>query len=212
MCVTRFRRLLSYEIVDSCWRARRRNHLPYKSFATHHVPVLRARHGQASIRYGVWYAPYMLSSFLAQIHRQPPMLPLLPQSPTSTSHSRSPTFRGHRRNSYMPVDRAELVEFRARQRTFDNAYLRTSLSNLTSSVVIFKLFDPRFYKSGSRCSPSKKYKLEQQADGAGHSRLSLCHPGSYSSGYFLCTSILLERGLCRSCRPSKRATIHIWNI
>ena len=107
--------------------------------------------GQASITYPM---SYHLSLLRSHIHRRPPMLPLPPQSPTSTSsHSRSPTFRGHRRNSYMPVDRAELVEFRARQRTFDNAYLRTSLSNLTSSVVIFKLFDPRFYKSGSRYSP-----------------------------------------------------------
>lgn len=53
----------------------------------------------------------------------------------------------------MPLDRAELVEFRARQRTFNNAYLRTSLSSLTSSVVIFKLFDHRFYKSESRYFP-----------------------------------------------------------
>lgn len=54
----------------------------------------------------------------------------------------------------MPIDRAELVEFRARQRTFNNAYMRTSLSNLTSSIVIFKLFDRRFYRSESRDSPA----------------------------------------------------------
>jgi hypothetical protein len=76
---------------------------------------------------------------------------MLPRSPTSTAppHAPSPTFRGHRRNSYIPLDRAELVEFRARQRTFNNAYLRTSLANLTSSVVLFKLFDRRFYPSAS---------------------------------------------------------------
>ena len=80
-------------------------------------------------------------------------MPPRPFSKTASSHSREPTFRGHRRDSYIPIDRAELVEFRARQRTFNNAYMRTSLSNLTSSVVILKLFDRRFYKSESRYSP-----------------------------------------------------------
>ena len=50
----------------------------------------------------------------------------------------------------MPIDRAELVEFRARQRTFNHAYMRTSLSSLTTSVMILKLFDRRFYRSESR--------------------------------------------------------------
>ena len=63
------------------------------------------------------------------------------------SHSDLATYHGHRRRSYFPVDTGELVELRARQRTFDNAYLRTGLLNLSYSVLILKLFDSRFYDS-----------------------------------------------------------------
>ncbi|PVF94723.1 hypothetical protein CPB86DRAFT_680807, partial [Serendipita vermifera] len=63
---------------------------------------------------------------------------------TTSSH----TYRGHRRNSYAPLDRAELVELRARMRTFDQAYLRTALMNLGYSVVVLKLFDRRFHRIG----------------------------------------------------------------
>jgi hypothetical protein len=57
------------------------------------------------------------------------------------------TYRGRRRDSYAPLDRAELVELRARMRTFDQAYLRTALMNLGYSVVVLKLFDRRFHRS-----------------------------------------------------------------
>ncbi|SRR5258706_8514936 len=57
------------------------------------------------------------------------------------------TYHGHRRRSYFAVDTGEQVELRARQRTFDNAYLRTCLVNLSYSAVILKLFDSRFYDS-----------------------------------------------------------------
>jgi hypothetical protein len=57
------------------------------------------------------------------------------------------TYRGRRRDSYTPLDRAELVELRARMRTFDQAYVRTALMNLGYSVVIIKLFDSRFHHS-----------------------------------------------------------------
>jgi hypothetical protein len=65
----------------------------------------------------------------------------------SLTSSGSRTYRGRRRDSYAPLDRAELVELRARMRTFDQAYVRTALTNLGYSVVIIKLFDSRFHRS-----------------------------------------------------------------
>ena len=63
-------------------------------------------------------------------------------SPTDTAH---PTYHGHKRASYYPFDIAEMVELRAHQRTFDNAYLRTMLATLTYGIVVLKVFDKRFY-------------------------------------------------------------------
>ncbi|RDB17776.1 hypothetical protein Hypma_001090 [Hypsizygus marmoreus] len=57
-------------------------------------------------------------------------------------------YRGHRANSFEPLDINELVEIRARQRTFHGAYSRTALSNLASSLTILRLFDQRFYRIG----------------------------------------------------------------
>ena len=140
-----------------------------------------------------------------------PMLPRPFSSPVR-SHSREPTFRGHRRHSYMPIDRAELVEFRARQRTFANAYMRTSLSNLTNSVVIFKLFDRRFHRSEPRYFPITSYPEWELTGKCFRSWVALRRTGSYSGHYFLCTNVLLERGLCRSCCPSKRTTFDVWDL
>ena len=63
------------------------------------------------------------------------------------SQLQSATYHGHRQQSYLAIDTGEQVELRARQRTFDNAYLRTCLVNLSYSAVILKLFDSRFYNS-----------------------------------------------------------------
>ncbi|KAJ6492939.1 hypothetical protein C8R47DRAFT_1120521 [Mycena vitilis] len=57
-------------------------------------------------------------------------------------------YRGHRANSFQAADLTELVEVRARQRTFHGAYGRTALSNLGYSLTILRLFDPRFYRIG----------------------------------------------------------------
>ena len=57
-------------------------------------------------------------------------------------------FRGHRANSFQPVDNAELVELRARQRTFDGAYARTALGQLCYAIVILRLFQPKFFYVG----------------------------------------------------------------
>ena len=64
------------------------------------------------------------------------------RSPSETAHA---TYHGHRRASYRPFDIPELVELRAHQRTFDNAYLRTMLATLAYGVVVLKVFDKRFY-------------------------------------------------------------------
>ncbi|KZS95681.1 hypothetical protein SISNIDRAFT_452339 [Sistotremastrum niveocremeum HHB9708] len=66
----------------------------------------------------------------------------------STSSSRERRFRGHRANSFRPVDHAELVELRARQRTFEGAYARTAFGTLSYAILVLKLFDRRFYKIG----------------------------------------------------------------
>lgn len=56
-----------------------------------------------------------------------------------------PTYHGHNRLSYYPFDVPELVELRAHQRTFDNAYLRTILATLAYGILVLKVFDERFY-------------------------------------------------------------------
>ncbi|KAG6827747.1 hypothetical protein H0H92_010569 [Tricholoma furcatifolium] len=54
--------------------------------------------------------------------------------------------RGHRANSFQAADLNELVELRARQRTFYGAYMRTAIGNLGSALTILRLFDRRFYR------------------------------------------------------------------
>ncbi|KAI0056812.1 hypothetical protein BV25DRAFT_1813375, partial [Artomyces pyxidatus] len=56
--------------------------------------------------------------------------------------------RGHRAHSFVPADVNELVEVRARQRTFDGAYARTALLNLGYSLTVLRLFNRRFYRIG----------------------------------------------------------------
>lgn len=55
------------------------------------------------------------------------------------------TYRGRRAESYRALDTAELVELRARQRTFDGAYMRSSLGCLFYSILVLRLFDTRFF-------------------------------------------------------------------
>lgn len=57
------------------------------------------------------------------------------------------TYGGHRRKSYIVSDNAELVELRARLRTYDAGYSRATMLTLGSSVLYLKLFDERFYNS-----------------------------------------------------------------
>jgi len=57
-------------------------------------------------------------------------------------------YRGHRADSFRPIDVNELIEIRARQRTFNGAYSRAALSNIGYSLAVLRLFDTRFYKIG----------------------------------------------------------------
>jgi len=57
-------------------------------------------------------------------------------------------YRGHRANSFLPIDVNELVELRARQRTFHGAYSRTALGSLGYALAILRLFDTRFSRIG----------------------------------------------------------------
>ncbi|KAF7307850.1 hypothetical protein MKEN_01145300 [Mycena kentingensis (nom. inval.)] len=66
-------------------------------------------------------------------------------------------YHGHRALSFYATDLTELVELRARQRTFHGAYTRTALSNLGYSLAILRLFDHRFYSS----TPSHKARTPQ---------------------------------------------------
>ncbi|KZT64198.1 hypothetical protein DAEQUDRAFT_769903 [Daedalea quercina L-15889] len=57
-------------------------------------------------------------------------------------------YRGHRADSFFPEDVEEIVELRARQRTFDGAYARTALVNFGYALTILRLFDKRFSRIG----------------------------------------------------------------
>ncbi|EPQ55876.1 hypothetical protein GLOTRDRAFT_111033 [Gloeophyllum trabeum ATCC 11539] len=57
-------------------------------------------------------------------------------------------YRGHRADSFKASDVNELIELRARHRTFDGAYRRTALGNLGYALAVLRLFDRRFYRIG----------------------------------------------------------------
>ncbi|KZT03260.1 uncharacterized protein LAESUDRAFT_762046 [Laetiporus sulphureus 93-53] len=58
------------------------------------------------------------------------------------------TYGGHRKGSFFPEDVNEIIELRARQRTYEGAYLRSGLTNLGYALTILRLFDKRFARIG----------------------------------------------------------------
>lgn len=56
--------------------------------------------------------------------------------------------RFHRVRSVV-LTQEELVEIRAAQRTFDGAYIRTSVSQLSFALTILKIFTAEFYSIGA---------------------------------------------------------------
>lgn len=49
----------------------------------------------------------------------------------------------------MQLTESELVEIRAAQRTFEGAYVRTSLSQFSFALVVLKIFTSEFYSIGA---------------------------------------------------------------
>ncbi|OAP57811.1 hypothetical protein AYL99_08549 [Fonsecaea erecta] len=56
--------------------------------------------------------------------------------------------RMHRARS-VDLTNEELVEIRAAQRTFEGAYIRTSLSQFSFALVVLKIFTSEFYSIGA---------------------------------------------------------------
>ncbi|KAI1302183.1 hypothetical protein EDD11_005649 [Mortierella claussenii] len=56
-------------------------------------------------------------------------------------------YRGHRARS-LNITEEELVEIRARERTFDGAYWRTAMKSFSTGMIILRLFTKAFYKIG----------------------------------------------------------------
>ncbi|KAF9919204.1 hypothetical protein FBU30_011124 [Linnemannia zychae] len=56
-------------------------------------------------------------------------------------------YRGHRARS-LNITEEELVEIRARERTFDGAYWRTAMKSFSMGMIIIRLFTRSFYKIG----------------------------------------------------------------
>ncbi|KAF9571408.1 hypothetical protein EC968_000623 [Mortierella alpina] len=56
-------------------------------------------------------------------------------------------YRGHRAKS-LNITEEELVEIRARERTFDGAYWRTAMKSFSMGMIIIRLFTKSFYKIG----------------------------------------------------------------
>lgn len=69
------------------------------------------------------------------------------------------TYGGHSKRDYVAQDNAEMVELRARQRTFDGGYMRSMIMTLGSSIVFVRLFDERFYNSFSLHFFSNAFRL-----------------------------------------------------
>jgi uncharacterized membrane protein YidH (DUF202 family) len=67
-----------------------------------------------------------------------------------TSHHAEDRFRLrlHRARSVDLTDN-ELVEIRAAQRTFEGAYVRTSLAQFSFALIILKIFTSEFYSIGA---------------------------------------------------------------
>ncbi|GAA6051407.1 hypothetical protein JCM3770_000503 [Rhodotorula araucariae] len=57
-------------------------------------------------------------------------------------------YSGHRRKSWVVDDADELLELRARARTFDGAYTRAALGNLGYALVVLKVFTAEFARIG----------------------------------------------------------------
>lgn len=56
------------------------------------------------------------------------------------------------------------MEIRAAQRTFEGAYIRTSLSQFSFALVVLKIFTSEFYSIGTVFSPSMPSLISEQTE------------------------------------------------
>ncbi|CAL1698349.1 unnamed protein product [Somion occarium] len=57
-------------------------------------------------------------------------------------------YHGYQAKAFFPEDVNELIEIRARERTFDGAYGRTAVGCLGFALTVLRLFDKRFSRIG----------------------------------------------------------------
>lgn len=81
----------------------------------------------------------------------PSQIPFRQKPSTHTSQTRHAAtryrLRLHRARSVVLTPQ-ELVEIRAAQRTFEGAYIRTSLSQFSFALIVLKIFTSEFYSIG----------------------------------------------------------------
>lgn len=102
---------------------------------------MREHSSSSSSYHELWPPPYLQ----VIIHK----LDFEPYLGLSTILNLTIIYRGHRRQSFVAQDVNELVELRARQRTFHGAYNRTAIGALGYALTILRLFDRDFYRSTS---------------------------------------------------------------
>lgn len=79
------------------------------------------------------------------------MVPFQPSSsahPPRPPHAIGPTYSGGARRDTVSSRTLSVLTCRARQRTFEAAYWRTSLGQFSFALVILKIFQAEFYAIG----------------------------------------------------------------
>lgn len=76
-------------------------------------------------------------------------------TPHQSRHAQSGNRRRSNRTRSIILTPGELVEIRAAQRTFEGAYIRTSLSQFSFALVVLKIFTSEFYSIGKFTSLSR---------------------------------------------------------
>lgn len=90
----------------------------------------------------------MSSRIFSDLERNQHSLPTRPlTNPQTQNASNRYRLRLHRARSVV-LSPSELVEIRAAQRTFEGAYIRTSLSQFSFALIVLKIFTAEFYAIG----------------------------------------------------------------
>lgn len=92
---------------------------------------------------------------------------------TQTRHAQNRyQLRLHRARSVV-LTPSELVEIRAAQRTFEGAYIRTSLGQFSFALVVLKIFTSEFYSIGMSGDRSSHCEYIADAASQEHCLLSM---------------------------------------